>query len=379
MSLREQTDTAEPAHGRQGSAYSKGYGLIGAHRAELMGIAIIWVCLFHSKVSIPQSPFFYPIRVLKETGYAGVDIFLFLSGFGLMHGMLQRKYSLWEFYRRRLVRVLPAYWLIVSLVILADLVQGGRVSCLDALLKLSTLGFWANAARFDWYIPSLLALYAGFPLLFRAYGMRGNKTTLTALLAGIALSICCVLIPSRLNYLLIFVSRIPVFVIGAYLGYLCSTAHPELGRRQLLFHLFCMLSGFTTLLLAFLAFSPKERWDYGVWWYPFILITVPACLLLSMGLAKLGASSSAALRKVKWFVEFCGEHSLEVYLLHCAVLIIGKRLWPSAAAMNVVNEGHFLEYSLYFAVALVLCVPLRKASYTIQNMVPAITQRCTPG
>ena len=47
-------------------------------RSELMGIAIIWVAVFHSYLVFEE-----PWMLLKNTGYAGVDIFLLLSGVGM--------------------------------------------------------------------------------------------------------------------------------------------------------------------------------------------------------------------------------------------------------------------------------------------------------
>ena len=52
--------------------------LLSSYRGALMGVAIIWVMLYHLgdiDVSV--------ISVIFGVGYGGVDIFLFLSGFGL--------------------------------------------------------------------------------------------------------------------------------------------------------------------------------------------------------------------------------------------------------------------------------------------------------
>ncbi len=57
-----------------------GYGLLSQYRGELMGLAMLWIMLFHA----------YELRFgvllldgLKAAGFAGVDIFLLLSGTGL--------------------------------------------------------------------------------------------------------------------------------------------------------------------------------------------------------------------------------------------------------------------------------------------------------
>ena len=51
--------------------------LLSTYRSELMGIATIWVMLFHFKANMNSAP----MDLLSSIGYGGVDIFLFLSGF----------------------------------------------------------------------------------------------------------------------------------------------------------------------------------------------------------------------------------------------------------------------------------------------------------
>ena len=53
--------------------------LLSKHRSAIMGFAIIWIMIAHLKVSFD----FIPLQAIKKIGYGGVDIFLFLSGFGL--------------------------------------------------------------------------------------------------------------------------------------------------------------------------------------------------------------------------------------------------------------------------------------------------------
>ena len=56
--------------------------LLSSYRGALMGIAIIWVMLYHlGNIDVSV------ISVIFGVGYGGVDIFLFLSGFGLYFSM----------------------------------------------------------------------------------------------------------------------------------------------------------------------------------------------------------------------------------------------------------------------------------------------------
>ncbi|WP_290700469.1 acyltransferase [Amphritea sp.] len=60
--------------------------------------------------------------VLEGWGANGVDVFFVISGFMMLHIQMKRKRSVVAFYKSRLIRVLPAYWLLTTVVILAFLV-----------------------------------------------------------------------------------------------------------------------------------------------------------------------------------------------------------------------------------------------------------------
>ena len=93
-------------------------------RPVMMGLAALWIVLFHSyRLDFFQSPLLSGLHLvgilnrLKETGNCGVDIFLFLSGLGLVFSWTRLReksaHPVREFYRRRISRVLPSV-LIVS-------------------------------------------------------------------------------------------------------------------------------------------------------------------------------------------------------------------------------------------------------------------------
>ena len=89
------------------------YGLISKHRSELMGVAIIIVMLFHLDFNIDRFPFSlinYPITIC---GSIGVDIFLLVSGFGL-YLSLQQNNDFISYFKKRLIRILPAYYPVIS-------------------------------------------------------------------------------------------------------------------------------------------------------------------------------------------------------------------------------------------------------------------------
>ena len=88
--------------------------LVSKYRAEIMGLSIIWIMLFHSEIPVPSSIFLKVLWYVFVSfgGGFGVNIFLILSGFGLMFSALKRDDNNQEenvlfFYKRR------ASWIIL--------------------------------------------------------------------------------------------------------------------------------------------------------------------------------------------------------------------------------------------------------------------------
>jgi peptidoglycan/LPS O-acetylase OafA/YrhL len=285
-----------------------------------MGIAIIWICFFHAKVNFPDSVLFYPLFFLKEAGYGGVDIFLFLSGFGLMYGMQNKKYSLTTFYKKRVLRILPTYWLVFFIVIVAEIISGRSIFPSRILLVFSTAGFWINKHRFDWFIPSLLALYFLFPPFFSILRRSQDKKKFIVIICIIALSCCLFIMPTKANYLLIFFARIPIFFIGAYIGHISFTSVSLISPKQLLFYMFCLFFGVGSCLYVINKFSVEQTMPYGLRCYPFIICTLPICLFLSLAMEKINNSSVCNIKHlIQWLFFFCGSYSLEIYLIHSKI------------------------------------------------------------
>lgn len=74
---------------------------ISVHRSAIMGISIIAILLFHQEFVSS-----IPLHMFKYFGYWGVDVFLLLSGMGLVNSL--HKYPIRIFYRRRLLRLFPS-------------------------------------------------------------------------------------------------------------------------------------------------------------------------------------------------------------------------------------------------------------------------------
>ena len=77
-----------------------------------LGIAMIWIVLFHIPIE-------WPIKVLDfiiNLGYAGVDICLFASGIGCYYSLTSNS-DVGVFIKRRLNRIMPMYLIFIVCVL----------------------------------------------------------------------------------------------------------------------------------------------------------------------------------------------------------------------------------------------------------------------
>lgn len=290
---------------------------------------MIWVVFAHSdlKTGIPVIDF------IKLIGYGGVDLFLLLSGIGIFFS-LKKNFNTLLFYKKRVLRIFP-YYIPIVLLTSIYLVVFHNSDIASIFYNLTTLSFWLNTSKtigtygFDWYIPSLLLFYAISPLYIKSFKKRPYIATLIVSLIGIFLSL--LISDTKLSYLLIFTTRIPIYFIGILVGYLIDKKK-KIGYKMILLFLVMFFVGIIGMYLikrAFLLENAYILWAYGLWWYPFMLITFPALMILSFILSIFKNYSYPVL-------SFIGEYTLVIYLLHERLLLIAKD-YPFTDSIVILN------------------------------------------
>ncbi len=181
---------------------------IKTNRTSLMGSAIIFILLYHSySWCIPEKN---PYLSIFKHGYIGVDIFIFLSGFGLCFSYT--KNTLTTFYLNRLKKIFPLYVLSGLVISLISNTKGNILTTIwDVFCNISTLSYWNfGGIYWNWYIPAIVLLYLLFPIIY--FFTEKYKYTFyifTNLIIIIALSFFA--IPWQYDC---FVARIPIFILG---------------------------------------------------------------------------------------------------------------------------------------------------------------------
>ena len=134
---------------------------VSSYRTFLMGISILWVILFHT---IWYLWFPKVIEIFQMSGNYGVDIFIFVSVYGLYHSM-QNKLTLRQWYFRRLKRIIPSFLIVATMLAFIEC-----WSVPDYIKEIAFIGFLLPNIKYEvvfWYIPAILIFYAIFPLCYK--------------------------------------------------------------------------------------------------------------------------------------------------------------------------------------------------------------------
>lgn len=139
------------------------------HSQELKGLAILAIIFSHiGYFLVSDNRFLFPLSVGAG---AGVNLFLFLSGYGLTISALSKHLSIVDFYKRRLSKLYIPLWFVVIIFILLDFFITKRVYSFSYMAQ-SLLGFFRSADLWSdinsplWYITLIIFYYLLFPLFF---------------------------------------------------------------------------------------------------------------------------------------------------------------------------------------------------------------------
>jgi peptidoglycan/LPS O-acetylase OafA/YrhL len=261
---------------------------------ELKGLAIILVVAYHFGGAIGWN------NVLH--GDLGVDIFVILSGAGLAFGA--RYEGARAFLARRLIRIMPTYWIVLTLFCIGNAyILQLRNTPLDILVHfLGVQGYFGDAYGMAindsfWFITLILSLYVLFCV---CHPLMGSPDRL--LLAGMAISVTVALAFFYTGQAGMFSHlglRLPGFFIGLLIGQLLKAGRLEIGLGWPL-----VLS---VLLLTYVPYTQ------GVIFYTAIvaLALMGAYVFGWRAVAPLGLRTTVARR-----LRFLGRHSLEIFLIH---------------------------------------------------------------
>lgn len=136
---------------------------------ELKGFAILTILLGHiAYARLQHQTFLFPLSVFAGMG---VDLFLFLSGFGLACSALKTQLTRTDFYKKRLGKIFFSLWVVLILFFVIDFFALHKTYPFREMIS-SFFGFFPHADLTQninsplWYITFILFYYLAFPWVF---------------------------------------------------------------------------------------------------------------------------------------------------------------------------------------------------------------------
>lgn len=273
---------------------------------------MICTMLYH-QTWISSSAFFSWMQML---GYIGVEVFLFLSGFGIVHSL--RKNPLREYYKNRVIRLLPACILFgLSKIVLSCIPT--MPSSHNLILDLFSLSHW--------YIYAISIYYLISPVLYRMMDKWGGCVFFVIILISYII-ICYWQYDAGAPYLIKYgrwiVKRFPVFIFGMLIA-----IHPVKWRISIMtliglvfvslniwvFHYIILANASSTVFMDLpieLASMLPDRTvipDNGRYLLDMmsVLFLIPCFSFLAYVTQKV---------HVDFVMDWIGKYSLEIYLCH---------------------------------------------------------------
>ena len=273
---------------------SQVYKLMTKHRLAIFGIATLWIFFRHTfYYDQVQYSFLTPI---VQIGDCGVDIFLFLSGFGLYFSYA-KCFSKKEFYKKRVIRILPTVLFLIGLfAISSDLIHG------QMPITVFSPKYWFYSVYANyWFIGAILFLYVLFPFICFCVKQNAILTlVLTFIISLIVVTYIHLFNIGIFSQLVVYFARLPIFVLGVIFAH----------------HQYLLVHKKTILILLFLSipclfYFPKDF--QRMMYFP---LAVAICTILPRFLDKMPTRFSNILSRF-------GKISLEFYLIHVFLLGIG--------------------------------------------------------
>lgn len=292
---------------------------ISAYRNELKGLAILWVVFFHAQLGL--SGIAYDIQ---KIGYGGVDIFFFLTGFGLYYS-LDKSSDLKGYYTRRFKRILPAYlpFCILWLAVMIPCFHLGTAQNIRIVMgNLLMVGFFADVPKMiNWYVSALIVAIVLAPSIFALLkGSKNSNHALAGLLVvSLGIGLCFVG-----NGMYMAVSRLPIFIVGMWFAMPAKKEHKR--HTVSIVSFAALVLGIAVLMLCFGRY-PELLNDYGMYWHPFAVITPALCILLGKAFHRM-----EGIKRIFAPLRFLGKASFEIFLFNVWLEVLCKQFeWASDA------------------------------------------------
>lgn len=310
--------------------------ILSQYKSEIYGLSILWIMLFHSYLSdvyfFKDEPVLRYIGRIICYGNMGVEVFLLLSGVCLYFSYIKNPSPV-SFMKKRLVRLIPSVIVIRGGFWLWQYFQG-KITLSRALFSMTTLRFWFTGDGEIWFIPLILLCYTMYPYIYGYLFEKEEGTTRRFLLLFFVVVGFTFLArasdPSDYARIEIGLTRIPVFLIGCWLG---KYVYEKKEISRCWWPVFAIMA-----LLCFVVLEQGILED--IYKRYFYMVGGVSMTFLFAGFS---ACAGKTIRKI---LTFFGGISLELYLAHLMV-----RKMNVAGLLFSYEPGHTKKYLLVLVIS----------------------------
>ena len=276
-------------------------------RGRVMGYAALMVIVYHCFFNVQSAVGGF---LFETNNKMGVDLFVFLSGFGLALS-LNKSTAFPNYFRRRLRRVLPSYY-----VILACMLPFTIHTLKELFTFIIPVSIWTGNETL-WYVSASLGYY----LLVYVFFLLLKKSRFPGAVMCLLVALFALAVPPLLSFMHseIALMRIPGLICGVAFGvfYIRRDAKKQRIADLLLLLLACCGIGIAATKSTFGILSKREA--------SFLAKNLCApvyALLLALLFDLLDRTPAKLAGRI--FDEL-GKYSLELYFAHLAIKVFVEK------------------------------------------------------
>lgn len=264
---------------------------------ELKGYAMLAVVFSHVGYFLSKdTQFLFPFSI--GSGIA-VNIFFFLSGYGLTMSAFKKYLKPIPFYIRRFLKIVIPLWITLTLLYVVDYFVLGKIYSTSSMIQsflgwFGTANIWSDVNSPLWYLTFLFFFYLVFPIVFRPWHPYLSAGVVFVLGGLFAYFVAPIGVQSlfRAHWLLF-----PLGVLVATFGHLQVLTLPKRSKSQKILGLVAFVTA-CGLLYGYA--------EIGTIYEQFISIGMLALFLVAFWFIPLRSE----------LVETIGKYSFGIYLIH---------------------------------------------------------------
>lgn len=279
---------------------------------ELKGFAILGVIFCHIRYFlVSDNHFLFPLSIVAGIC---VDLFLFLSGYGLVTSAIKKGVSTLDFYKKNLLKLYTTFWISTIILFLMSFFVA-HISYSTSYIFKTLAGIFTTADIYKdinsplWYFSFIIFYYLLFPIVFsRKYPW---VSAITIFLITLIISIISPSFMDSINNLhYVHILAFPLGMIGAYLlskeNIIEAVKTKIAGLNKITYYLLSLI----LVIIFYLSAYKFSGVGHGVWQEQIVNMIAVFSLIVLFSIKKINFG----------LLSLFGLYSYEIYLIHWPIM-----------------------------------------------------------